>query len=434
MKTDLDDLDLSTFNIMKTKKMRKRFSGSGNPMSKENPNSKDAREKVSIALKGRTSKLKDRTYEDIHGPEKAESLKNNRSEYFKQKFQPDLEKLMNYLNLELIDETYQGAHYKHNWKCKTCKTEFLQIWNALQQGYQCPVCFPRYMGDSKPEREIREYIESLGFNPIYNSKKIIPPKEIDIFIPEKNIAIEHNGLYFHNTEKISKSYHIKKTIACKKLGIQLIHIFEDEWVYKNDIVKERLKYILGCSTGIKINGRDCIIQTIPNKQKDEFLKEYHIQGPDIGSSINLGAFHNDILVSVMTFCKENKSRGNAPARPGYWELNRFASNPGYLVRGISSKLLKYFKTNYDWLSIISYADRRWSTGNVYNKLNFNFKGYTSLDYWYSNGSLSRISRSKMRRRKDEPQDIPEYILRIKEGYFRVFGCGNLKFEMINTSE
>jgi hypothetical protein len=286
------------------------------------------------------------------------------------------------------------------------------------------------MGDSKSERELQTFIESLGFSPTYNSRSIIFPKELDIYIPEKNLAIEHNGIYLHSTAHKEKNYHINKTIACSKLGIQLIHIFEDEWVYKQDLVKNRLKYILGHRANVILNGRDCVIKEIPTNIKDEFLIKYHMQGADIGAPIRLGAFRNDELVAVMTFTKESTAKGSSHVE-GYWELNRFCMNYNYYVHGIAGKLLTYFKNNFRWQRILSYADLRWSNGNLYRKLNFEEIGRTQLDYWYTSGSLERIPRYKMRIRPDEPKGVSEEMLRLREGLYRIYGCGSLKFIMYN---
>jgi hypothetical protein len=420
-------------NIMQTEEFKKLFIGSSNPMSKENINSVEPRQKVSEALKGKESKLKNKTYDEIFGKEKADQLKEDRSTYFRNKFQPKLEKLLEYYNFELVNEEYLGAHLKHNWRCKKCGTVILQIWNAIQQGFECPTCVPRFMGDSKSERQIREFLTELNVSFEIKVKNLIPPKEIDIFIPDKKVAIEHNGLYIHREQACGKSYHLKKTLECEKIGIRLIHIFEDEWVYKNEIVKNRLKYILKLSEGKRINARDCIIKEIPNTEKDLFLQKYHLQGTDIGSPIRLGAFFNDQLVSVMTFSPLNISKGSI-SKNDYWELSRFCSDYDYIIRGIAEKLLTYFKNNYKWIQILTYADRRWSNGSLYKQLGFKGGKQTSIDYWYSKGGLERISRFKLRKRPDEPKDIPEYVLRAKEKYFRIFGCGSLRFTLENENQ
>ena len=215
---------------------------------------------------------------------------------------------------------------------------------------------------------------------------------------------------------------------CEKQNIQLIHIFEDEWVLKQEIIKSRLKQILGVNNSIRIHARKCIIKEISPKVKNKFLEEYHIQGKD-NSVIKLGAFYNNELISVMTFSHGSISKGSKNIND-IWELNRFCSNLNYHVPGIASKLLSHFKRNYEWKEIFSYADRRWSEGNVYFQLGFELEHITKPNYWYIKNGL-RIHRFNLRKKPDEPKDIPEWILRAKEGYHRIYDCGHYKFVIRN---
>jgi len=412
-------------NIMQVKEVREKFFGDNNPARRE-----DVREKISLSLRGRESKLKGQSYEDIYGSTKAEEVRKIKSLTLRKKFQPSLQKALDYLEIELVDNEYQHAYHKHRWRCKRCGTEFEQIWNAIQQGYQCPTCFPRFQGDSKTEREIREFVEGFGLDVKARDRNLISPLELDIVIPSRKLAIEVNGVYYHS-EATDKDYHLKKTKLCEQCGYQLIHIFEDEWVYKKEIVQHRLAHLLNCSKAEPLSARACTIREISTEEKDKFLQKYHIQGTDIGSKVRLGAYYNDILVAVMTFSRSNITKG-FKKQEGVWELSRFCSNYDYNVRGIVSRLLSHFIRNYEWKEIFTYADRRWSTGDIYRKLAFEFVGETSIDYWYTKGGLERIPRWTMRKRKDEPKDIPEYILRAKEGYYRIYGCGHLKFRLRNS--
>ena len=130
----------------------------------------------------------------------------------------------------------------------------------------------------------------------------------------------------------------------------------------------------------------------------------------------------------MTFSPGNISKGSL-SQDSVWELNRFCCDYNYRVIGIASKLLSYFKTNYEWSRIFSYADRRWSTGKVYQTLSFSLIKKTNPNYWYIKGD-KRFHRFGLRKTKDDPIDIPEHIIRLKEGYVRLFDCGSLKFEMV----
>ncbi len=327
-------------------------------------------------------------------------------------------------SIEYINRISMG---KYNVKCNICLNEFSILYSYIKY-YEniCPFCNPKLKSSSKIEKEVVDFIKSIIDSEIIeNSRSIISPKELDIYIPNKNIAIEINGVYWHSEQFHNSSYHISKTNECEKQNIQLIHIFEDEWIFKKDIVKSRLKQILNVNNIERIHARKCQIKEIDSKTKNEFLEKYHIQGKD-NASIKLGAFYNDELVSVMTFSHGNISKGSKKKEYVY-ELNRFATNNAYHIPGIASKLLHYFKCNYDWEQIFSYADRRWSQGNLYHKLGFEFDSYTQPNYWYTKDGIKRIHRFALRKRPDEPKDISERILREQEGYYRIWDCGNLKF-------
>jgi len=337
------------------------------------------------------------------------------------------EKLSSYLNkfnLELLSE-YNGSQNISTFKCKLCgcvfNDTFFKIW---QRERKCPEC--SILIDSSHEKEILDFLTSIGIKKIItNDRHILHPFELDIFIPDKNIAIEFDGLYWHSEEQgKDKNYHLMKTERCLKQGIQLIHIFEDEWLFKQDIVKARLKQILGVNNVKRIHARKCEIKEIDSKTKNEFLEKYHIQGKD-NSKIRLGAFYNDELISVMTFSHGNISKGSKLI-DGVWELNRFCSNPNYHIPGIASKLLKFFQRNYNWKEIFSYADRRWSIGNIYEKLGFWLDSISRPNYWYFKDT-KRIHRFNLRKRPDEPKEISEWQLRQQQGYYRIWDCGNLKY-------
>jgi hypothetical protein len=339
------------------------------------------------------------------------------------------------LNLELIDKYNLKNREKIKFKCLKCNNIFETCWFNIQQWYKCPGCFPKIFGISKMEKEIVEYIKTLGIENediIENSRQIISPKELDIFIPSKNIAIEFHGLFWHCDKYVDKNYHRQKYEDCQNKNIRIIQIFEDEWLFKSDIVKARLKQILGVFNGQRIHARKCLIREIDYKTKNEFLENYHIQGKD-GSQIRLGAFYNNELVSIMTFSVSNISKGakKYKGKKHVWELNRFCIKHGYHIPGMASKFLKHFKNIYKWQIIFSYADLRWSEGNVYYKLGFILDSKTQPNYFYFKENKIRKHRFGLRKRPDEPKNRTEMEIRNEEGFFRIYDCGNLKFVMEN---
>ena len=343
------------------------------------------------------------------------------SEIFKKRHFEEVLKILKKYNLKLLSK-YIKSNDIIKLKCQVCNNIFKTHHVYLVQGYgKCPICFPKTR--SSGEIELFKFIQSLNLEIIENSNKIIQPYELDIYIPDKSIAIEYNGLYWHNDNNIkNKNYHLDKTELCKSKSIQLIHIFEDEWIFKKEIVKLRLKQILGISSLIRVHARKCEIKEISPTVKNEFLNKFHLQGED-KSKRKLGAFYNDELVSVMTFSKGNISKGSKNL-DGIYELSRFCSK--YHIPGIASKLLSHFKRNYDWKEIFSYADRRWSDGDLYYKLGFELTHITKPNYFYTKGT-TRLHRFNFRKKYNEPKNIPEWILRLQDGYYQIWDCGHYKF-------
>jgi hypothetical protein len=274
---------------------------------------------------------------------------------------------------------------------------------------------------SGEEQELADFLSN--YTTVEQSRRdIISPKEIDIWLPEFNIGVEYNGLYYHSTKnnRITPTYHLEKTEIINSLGYKLIHIFSDEWIYKKDIVKSRLLNILNKTQHI-IYARNTVIKEVDNTQAKIFLDNNHIQG-NVGSRYRYGLFYNEELVSIMTF---GISRFNKNYE---WELLRFCNKVNFSVVGGASKLLNYFVKNNS-SSIISYADRRWSDGNLYKQIGFDFLHNSKPNYYYVTGT-ERHSRNKYQKHKlKEILPIYDSILSEKvnmenNGYYRIYDCGN----------
>lgn len=292
---------------------------------------------------------------------------------------------------------------------------------------------------STAEKEIEQFI--IDLNPkikiLICNKKLIYPNELDIYLPEYNLAIEYCGLYWHGENRGKNSqYHLNKLEKCNKLGIRLITIFEDEYIYNKKIVLSKIKQIIGLSNNIKVNARSCYVKEISNTEKRIFLENNHIQGND-KSRIKLGLFDNkNNLVSVMTFARPSISRAsnNMVKNNLLWELNRFASNINLNVRGSAGKLLSYFKNNYEWSEIYSYADKRWSIGNLYHNLGFNIKSISKPNYWYINRSKReyryKFAKFKLIEEGFDPNKTEQEIMN-ERGIDKIWDCGSIKFNIIS---
>jgi hypothetical protein len=130
---------------------------------------------------------------------------------------------------------YKTIYDDYEWKCLGCNTTFK---SNLINFPRCKICNPAVKGISILEKELCDFCKIYKSDIIENTYKIIPPKELDIYIPSCNIAIEFNGLYWHSELfRKNKYYHLDKTIRCEEKGIHLLHIFEDEWINIPEIIK-----------------------------------------------------------------------------------------------------------------------------------------------------------------------------------------------------
>jgi len=290
---------------------------------------------------------------------------------------------------------------------------------------------------SKPELKIREFLEQNNIKYSPNNKTILSNgKEIDILMEEKKIGIEFNGNKWHTEFFGGKTRysHVNKTKECNKFGYDLIQIFEDEFMYKNELVFQKLSHILKIDQNkTKIGARKCEIKEVTCVEKNDFLNKFHIQGEDVNSSIKLGAFYKEKLVGVMCFCRINKSENN-------YELTRFATDYDYIISGLGSKMLSKFIETFNPDNIISFADRRWTlncTNNLYIKMGFVLVDTLLPDYKYYCEKIDRYKRYHkfgfrkkiLHKKYGLPIDLTETEMIKTLGYDKIWDCGLFKYEL-----
>ena len=331
-----------------------------------------------------------------------------------------------YINANVSDE--------FEFTCKMCGTRFKSRWDNGGLVTGCPACHPKTYGESDFENEIYAFIKSIYAGEVAKrDKTVISPKEIDIFIPDLKIGIECDGVFFHSDYyKEKPTYHMEKTEECAKKGIRLVHIFEDEWVFSKDIVIDRLSTILKKPSTQRLYARKCEIRMIKYENVDLFLRKNHIQGP-FKTSINIGLYSDNELVSVMTFSKARFTKKYD------YELIRYCSKIGYSVVGGASRMFKHFIKTYNPKTVISYADKRWSNGDLYRKIGFTEIGSSKPDYYYIKPpEIRRMSRVKFQKHKlknilqSYDGSATEYRNMRNNGYYRIYDCGNLIFVYTNN--
>lgn len=332
---------------------------------------------------------------------------------------------------EFVNYDFIKSEYTLN--CTKCGLNYnihMPLYNERRRfGYQtCTICNP--IGISKVssyESEIVDYIKTIYSGEIQTSVRGVIKQEIDIFIPEFNLGIEFNGLYWHSELYKDINYHLNKTLECKKVGVDLIHLFEDEWVYTPNIVKSIIKNKLGLINK-KLYARNCVIKNVKDSDSKNFLNENHIQGGQCKNSIRLGLYYNDELVSLMTFSKGRMAMGGKPEE---WELVRFCNKADFNVLGSASKLFKHFIKNYKYNKIVSYSDVRIFNGDLYNNLGFEKINTSKPNYWYvaENKRYHRFAyRKNVLVKQGFDKNKSEREIMFERGYYRIYDCGNIRWE------
>lgn len=336
-----------------------------------------------------------------------------------------------YSHLNIIKIDYNNITIK----CEKCNRVYIINRSVLYNrnnitNNPCTYCYPIKEGTSISEKNVREFLDSLGISYGTSNRTILKGQEIDIFIPSHNVAIEFDGLFWHSELFCDRNYHKNKTDICLENKIQLIHIFEDEWEYKQEIVKSRIMNILGLTPN-KIFARKCKIKILTNKEYNSFMNVNHIQG-SVVASIKIGLFYNNDLVAAMSFGGLRKSLGSKNKKDNY-ELLRYCNMLNTTVVGGAQKLLKWFIKNYHPKEIISYADRRWSKGNLYHKIGFNLVGITKPNYFYIIGN-KRENRFKYRKNilveNGYDKNKTEHQIMLDKKIYRIYDSGSLIFKIL----
>jgi hypothetical protein len=312
--------------------------------------------------------------------------------------------------------------------------EFIQSPSNHLAGNGCSRCALERAasGMSLGQKEIYDLCSQYD-KPVLNDRDILDGQEIDIYCPNHKIAIEYHGMYYHSyahkeSKKQRYKHHAKADLAIAK-GITLIQIMESEWKHKPHVVTAILRSKFGDTK--RIYARQCTVSVIDRKLADSFISEYHIQGSR-HATVNIGIFYGDDLMSCMTFSRKQK------AGPNDYELIRLCSRSGYTVVGGSSKMLNHFAINFKPSSVFTFADRRYSVGNVYTKMGLSMLGVTDPGYGYTK-SGKWYSRQKFQKHKlhnvleNYDPESTESENMFFNGYRRIWDAGHWRF-ILNYNE
>lgn len=386
-------------------------------------------------------------FKKVHGKQLEDVLKEHPElkEYFSNTKSIDLRSEDEYVVCQICGKKLGSVNHSHLKKHGITKSDYILKYRTptlSQVVYQQCVSQALHMNEvngekdgtdlftSASEKEIKKHLTSLGIANTKN-RSILSGKELDIYIPSHNIAIEYNGCKWH-TEWFGKKdrvYHYNKLVECNEKGVRLIHLFEDEYMYHKEIVLSKIEHILGIHKDLPvISARKCTITKISKPECDAFLNINHIQG-ETNASAYYGAKYENTLVAVMTF---TKCEGTTFA------LSRFATDNHFLVSGIANRLLKRFIKEYKPNKIISFADRRWTIdleNNLYTKLGFVLESCTKPDYRYYNEKVDKFKRFHkfgfrkqiLNKKYGLPLNMTEEEMVKELGYDRIWDCGLAKY-------
>lgn len=288
------------------------------------------------------------------------------------------------------------------------------------------------------EKKVRAFVVSICKDEVlFNKRSVISDDkgvmELDIFIPAKKVAIEVNGIYWHSTNVVDNDFHLRKTKAAEKLGVRLIHIFEDEWKYKQEICKSVIASALGVYQNTYF-ARKCAVKCIDQKTYTDFLNNTHLQGT-VNSKHRYGLFYNDELIQVIGIGHSRFSRDK-------FELHRMCTKLFSRVTGGFSKLLKFAERDIkklygiDNFQLISFVDRAKFNGKGYESTGFEHVGDVKPSYYYIHpNEFQHKNRMAFQKHKLAAQlenydpSLSERENVLNNGYLCIYDCGNKKYKL-----
>lgn len=294
-----------------------------------------------------------------------------------------------------------GKHYP--WECVRCKSIFHNYYNRQKNTWpKCPKCDSAY---TDIEYAIINFLATKNIPCKLRDRKTIPNRELDVYLPEKNLAIELNGLYYHSEKKLDDiNYHIKKTKSCRSKNIDLIQIFADEIYYKKQLCISKIKNILGINR--KISASECTIK--PIEICTNFLTKYTFRG-ELPAKTKFGAFYKNNLVGVMTFDKNT--------------ICQFATPFSFEITGLFDAFVRKYAKDCLQPEIHYFADIRWEP--QLTKQNFQLIDIDCPKCWGTKNFLTRF---------EVTEEESSLLFEDRElGYTRLWDCGYSHFKFVSSN-
>lgn len=287
---------------------------------------------------------------------------------------------------------YGGTRSKLKWSCSNG-----HFWESTPQnirvGCWCPYCS---FTSSKGETEVFEYVKQLVGADVdvkNRDRSLIPPYEIDIVVPQLQLAIEFDGLYWHSSANgtFERGRTFKKWCMVKNLGYRHFLIFEDEWKNKPDLVKAMIRWRLKKFEGTTLNASALNIKVLNEKLTvNSFFERNHLNSYGGVYFRAYGLFDGERLLSCVTVKRNFRKK---------LEIGRFATDYNYNIRGAAGKLIGRIREDFPGEQLFTFSDNRLGDGEVYERIGFRkiieakkpSYGYTDLKKRYNRLGFQRIN-------------------------------------------
>lgn len=297
---------------------------------------------------------------------------------------------------------YQGMNTKIVITCPKHGDFEQKPWHHLEREHGCPQCSHHR---SKAEADILDFV-SIFSEPKSRVRNVVPPKELDIYVPEAKLAIEYCGEYWHGAdceedEPFARRRHADKYEACQSKGIRLLTVFGTEWAERPAVIKRLIRNALGKGRG-SVMARKCDLRRVSHPNAAAFFERYHPQGGG-GTGDSYGLYYKGKLVACMRFSLGTNDRGAAATRT--WTLSRYATRIS--VPGGASKLFAAFLKDHNPPLVKTFSDNRYFTGAMYEQLGFKLADTSDPDYQVWHQRLGLLPKSAWQRR-----NIPNIIRKL----------------------
>lgn len=319
---------------------------------------------------------------------------------------------------------YLSQHNYVQIKCRCSSIYDAKVQNLMILGgyRKCKICSSI---TSEGEEQLRKFLSDEVC--LYNRRPVFMKGfELDIFIPDKKLAVEYHGLAHHSMRPMYgdkdpnkyKSLHLDKYFNCKAANIRLIQVFGDEWQQKPEIIKSIILSKLKRSS-TKISGRNCEIKEVSKSDAEIFQNQTHITG--FTNAIKFfGLYYENELVSCISF----RTTWNKKYGQNVIEIARFSSKLNTQIHGGFQKLLEYSKPilkSENFNKILTYADCRFGSGDVYAIAGFTHLGHTGAGYFYEKAG---VREGRFRHRKDNSIPGTEISQNEERGWYRIYDAGS----------